>query len=904
VQQDGSAFPVADKLIQVAGYYGFDGWFINQETAGGDSALANQMRDFMKYIQSNSDLNIMWYDAMTESGSISWQNALNSANDMYFQDESVVSDEMFLNFWWTSNNLMSSAAFADVLGRSPYDLYAGVDVQANGYNTSVNWNALFPEGADHTTSLGFYCPNWCFSNSSSHNDFYQKANRFWVGPNGDPSNTTTTSSWKGMAHYVPAQSTIDDLPFVTNFNTGQGYFYAIDGQFLQTGTWNNRSLQDVLPTWRWIAESGGTSLYPELDWSDAYYGGTCLKVSGDLNAANTTHLKLFKTRLTVTSDVNLTIVYKTGSSGEPSHMKVGLAFEDDPGNFQFFEVGAATSPNWNTKTFGLSAYSGRTIAVISLKFEADTSESDYSIRIGRIGLTYDSPTPPSPPSGVFVDNFQLVDAYRATIRLKWDHSSSAVYAYNIYRVNPDGRRTLLGGTPNNAYFVAEINRAGDEQRTTIEVEAVGMDFIPSSADTTSVFWGSGPANNPPVAMANGPYYGVTGETVGFSSNGSHDTDGSVVSYFWTFGDGGTSTNANPTHAYASEGNYTVTLTVADDDGAPGSDTTAAVITDTPQDLSPQAGWWMLDETEGSMAHDSSGNGNDGIVAGALWTEGVLNGALDFDGSYDFVLVGNYPKPDSVMTATAWAYARSRPTWASMVKNWASATGAFHLGLRDSQGDLEVQVTEADGDVVSTREGPDTPFPLDSWQHVAMVADGSRIRLYRNGTQIADVGYDGTLKTSRDALGIGMKPNDAGTGPDQAVPGYWDGMLDDVRLYDRVLNPIEILDLYSEGATDIAEHARLSSIPMTFALKQNHPNPFNLDTEIWYQIPEEAHVVLKIHNVAGQEIVSLVDADRRTGRHSAPWDGRDARGREVSAGIYFCTLRTGQFSQTIKMVLLK
>ena len=153
VQNSGGVFPVADKLIEVAEYYGFDGWFINQETAGGSASLAQDMRDMIEYIQLNSDINIMWYDAMVESGSISWQNALNSNNDMFFEDGGTISNEMFLNFWWSTAGLASSAVFAIGLGRSPYDLNAGVDVQANGYSTGVNWEGVFPEGSPHVTSL-------------------------------------------------------------------------------------------------------------------------------------------------------------------------------------------------------------------------------------------------------------------------------------------------------------------------------------------------------------------------------------------------------------------------------------------------------------------------------------------------------------------------------------------------------------------------------------------------------------------------------------------------------------------------------------------------------------------------------------------------------------------------------
>ena len=96
VIRDGETFPVANKLIEIAEYYGFDGYFINQETAGGNTQLATDMKEFMIYFQENSDLELMWYDAMTESGSVYWQDMLHSSNDAFFQDgETLVSQSMF-----------------------------------------------------------------------------------------------------------------------------------------------------------------------------------------------------------------------------------------------------------------------------------------------------------------------------------------------------------------------------------------------------------------------------------------------------------------------------------------------------------------------------------------------------------------------------------------------------------------------------------------------------------------------------------------------------------------------------------------------------------------------------------------------------------------------------------------
>ena len=87
----------------------------------------------------------------------------------------------------------------------------------------------------------------------------------------------------------------------------------------------------------------------------------------------------------------------------------------------------------------------------------------------------------------------------------------------------------------------------------------------------------GGGNTPPTASANGPYSGIVDQLISFSSAGSTDPDGSINSYAWTFGDGTTSNDANPTHAYAAAGTYTVTLTVTDNLGVAATDSTTADI---------------------------------------------------------------------------------------------------------------------------------------------------------------------------------------------------------------------------------------------------------------------------------------------------------------------------------------
>ena len=89
-----------------------------------------------------------------------------------------------------------------------------------------------------------------------------------------------------------------------------------------------------------------------------------------------------------------------------------------------------------------------------------------------------------------------------------------------------------------------------------------------------------------------------------------------------------------------------------------------------------------------------------------------------------------------------------------------------------------------------------------------------------------------------------------------------------------------------------------------SLAQNYPNPFNPSTTIKYSVKNNAHVSLKIYNVAGQLVRTLVDSDMNAGAYTETWNGRSNTGNSVSSGVYFYKLVTKDFSMTKKMVLLK
>src|SRR5258708_16197841 len=113
---------------------------------------------------------------MPVSGAISYDNALTNTSAPLLDIDGVVSDVMFLNYGWSAAGLLNSRSLAQSFGRSPYALYAGANVQSNGYNSIVQWDRVFPEGQPHVVSIGFYRPDWAFTSSSDPNDFYTRHN--------------------------------------------------------------------------------------------------------------------------------------------------------------------------------------------------------------------------------------------------------------------------------------------------------------------------------------------------------------------------------------------------------------------------------------------------------------------------------------------------------------------------------------------------------------------------------------------------------------------------------------------------------------------------------------------------------------------------------------------------------
>lgn len=169
-------------------------------------------------------------------------------------------------------------------------------------------------------------------------------------------------------------------------------------------------------------------------------------------------------------------------------------------------------------------------------------------------------------------------------------------------------------------------------------------------------------------------------------------------------------------------------------------------------------------------------------------------ALKFDGADDYVALPDITSSFTTgqVSGEAWIYANSLPSWGSIMKNWTENTqGMFHFGADAFSSVLSIYIGEADGNAVSVSSS--LLLEQHQWYHVAFSADGSILRLFVNGNEVGFAPYDGTLATGVSATFLGAKPGDSGTSPASSLAGYWDGYMDEVRIWNRGLSQAEIQD---------------------------------------------------------------------------------------------------------------
>jgi len=104
---------------------------------------------------------------------------------------------------------------------------------------------------------------------------------------------------------------------------------------------------------------------------------------------------------------------------------------------------------------------------------------------------------------------------------------------------------------------------------------------------------------------------------------------------------------------------------------------------------------------------------------------------------------------------------------------------------------------------------------------------------------------------------------------------------------------------TNGGLTFVEGERRDEVPTDFSLDQNYPNPFNPSTTICYQLPTQSHVALKIFDVLGREVATLVNEVKQAGTYAVQWDASG-----LASGVYFYRLEAGNFTSVKKLLLLR
>lgn len=486
----GGGFPLAGKLIQVARAHGFDGWFLNAETGGGDARLGADMRDFVEHLRTHGEgLRITWYDAMAISGDVAWQNELNDHNAPFFR----AADTMFVNFGWNRAGLEASGKLAERARRSRYELWAGIDVEAAGWDTRVDWDALVPADGPHTASYGFYRPEWTWKSLPGERTpaaFHARDDRLWTGPSPDPSRPDP-GPWRAPAASVADRSTLTALPFATSFNTGHGLGWYERGRRTSDAAWNHLGLQDRLPGRRWVVHTAGARPAVGFDFADAWRGGSSLLVDGGLGEAAT--VELYAARLPLTRATVVELAHRTDPGSAGVRVELAVALEEGPYRFVFLPAGVLPpgGRGWSTAALRVGALlhgrAGRTIRALGVRLTAPDG-GPVRWRLGGLAVRATAPRAPGRPGRAAVTASRAGGDGTAALRLAWGAATGRVRHYELHQALPGGGFRFLGGTCGHAYYVPALRRTDGEAATRIDVRAVDELYTASAAASVTHRW--------------------------------------------------------------------------------------------------------------------------------------------------------------------------------------------------------------------------------------------------------------------------------------------------------------------------------------------------------------------------------------------------------------------------------
>lgn len=289
------------------------------------------------------------------------------------------------------------------------------------------------------------------------------------------------------------------------------------------------------------------------------------------------------------------------------------------------------------------------------------------------------------------------------------------------------------------------------------------------------------------------------------------------------------------------------------------------------------------------AQDSTLNKNDGTVHGATLTtdkDGMSERAYQFDGTDDYIDIGNHPtlKMDKALTITSWVKFEAHTTQSDTVQTiLTDFTHNNPVGklLRINGAHLEFKLNAAD-----TAYGSYNVTHLSgSWHHMAVTYDGDSIKIYIDGHIKSAIKKEGDIAVTDAPLFIGKEESG----------NFFNGGLDNIKIFNGALSATEIAEMLPPNSIG----HQISKYPAKMELHQNWPNPFNPSTTIKYTLQSADNVSLKVYDLTGKTVATLVN-----GKHSAGTYNVSFKGSRLASGIYIYQLKTSQHILSKKMILVK
>lgn len=216
-------------------------------------------------------------------------------------------------------------------------------------------------------------------------------------------------------------------------------------------------------------------------------------------------------------------------------------------------------------------------------------------------------------------------------------------------------------------------------------------------------------------------------------------------------------------------------------------------------------------------------------------------------------------------------------------------------------------------VLMTRFVSSTPLPVQLASFVGSVANQNNVLLeWTTVSEVNNYGFfvqrraDGQMMFEElpdnfvPGQGTTLIPQHYSWQQEQVAAGSYEYRLRQVDL-DGTQHFTHAIPIVVLAPTNIRSSAE---IPRSFALYQNHPNPFNPQTTINFDVSERTDVSLVIYSLSGQEVANLLNRNHEVGRYSVSWNSKDADGQNVASGVYLCRLHAGSVVRTVKMVVIR